>query len=73
MRLVGRHSEEATAWMWGVNGACGVLAAIAAVAISMWAGIDVNLMLAAGLYATLWIPMTVLARAGRSREMPTVS
>jgi hypothetical protein len=64
MRLVGRHSDEATAWMWGVNGACGVLASIAAVAISMWVAIDANLVVAAALYALLLIPMQVLSRRG---------
>jgi spermidine synthase len=62
MRLVGRVSDSATAWMWGVNGACGVIASVVAVAVSMWVGIDTNLLLAAVLYAALAIPMVVLAR-----------
>jgi hypothetical protein len=53
MRLVGRLSGDATAWMWGVNGACGVLASILAVAMSMWLGIDTSLAVAAGLYLLL--------------------
>ncbi|HSL24273.1 MAG TPA: hypothetical protein VK886_22245 [Vicinamibacterales bacterium] len=61
MRLVGRHSDEATAWMWGVNGACGVLAAIAAVGVSMWVSIDANLAVAAALYALLLAPMRALS------------
>lgn len=60
MRLVGRHSDEATAWMWGINGACGVLASILAVAVSMWIAIDANLMLAAGCYLLLVLPMRAL-------------
>jgi hypothetical protein len=60
MRLVGRHSDEATAWMWGVNGACGVLASIGAVAISMWVAIDANLVVAAALYLSLLAPMAAL-------------
>ena len=35
MRLVSMISSSGTPWMWGVNGACGVLASILAVAISM--------------------------------------
>jgi hypothetical protein len=35
MRLVGRHSDRITAWMWGVNGASGVIASILAVMASM--------------------------------------
>jgi hypothetical protein len=61
MRLVGRLSPEATAWMWGVNGAAGVLASIGAVAISMWLGIYVNLLTAAALYALAAIPARLLA------------
>lgn len=53
MRLVRRISPDATAWMWGVNGACGVLGAVIAVAISMWAGIGANLLVALALYASL--------------------
>lgn len=62
MRLVGRHSGEATAWMWGINGACGVLASIAAVGISMWVAIDANLIVAALFYAALIVPIRLLSR-----------
>jgi hypothetical protein len=61
MRLVGRHSARATAWMWGVNGACSVLASIVAVMVSLWLGIQTNLIVAAGLYALLTLPMRRLA------------
>lgn len=64
MRLVGRLSSDATAWMWGVNGASGVLASIVAVALSMWAGIDTNLLLAGGLYLLLLLPAHALAARG---------
>lgn len=62
MRLVGKHSDEATAWMWGINGACGVLASIAAVGISMWIAIDANLVVAAVFYASLIVPIRSLSR-----------
>jgi hypothetical protein len=65
MRLVGRLSDSATAWMWGVNGACGVIASVIAVAVSMWIGIDTNLLAAAALYATLALPMLALAGSDR--------
>jgi hypothetical protein len=58
--------------MWGVNGACGVLASISAVAISMWAGIHVSLILAAACYAALALPAVVLwrrAAASRARDV----
>ena len=63
MRLVGRLSPAATAWMWGVNGACGVMASTIAVAVSMWVGIGANLWIAAALYALLAIPLRILAGA----------
>jgi hypothetical protein len=62
MALVGRLSPQATAWMWGINGGCGVLASIAAVAISMWLGINTNFAIAGALYVLLAIPTAALAR-----------
>ena len=66
MRLVGVHSDRVTAWMWGVNGACGVMASVLAVMVSMWLGIHANLLAAAGLYASLALPMHRLARLKRA-------
>src|SRR5262245_34216146 len=60
MTLVGRLSPDATAWMWGVNGAAGVLASIMAVAISMWLGIHINLLAAGLLYILLPVPAHML-------------
>jgi hypothetical protein len=62
MRLIGRHSDRVAAWMWGVNGACGVMASILAVMTSMWIGIPANLMIAAALYLILPIAMRRLLR-----------
>jgi hypothetical protein len=62
MVLVRRLSPDATAWMWGVNGAAGVLASIMAVAISMWLGIHVNLLAASLLYILLPLPAHILER-----------
>jgi hypothetical protein len=53
MRLVAQLSDQAMPWMWGINGALGVFASVVVVAVSIWAGIDVSLMAAAGLYATV--------------------
>lgn len=66
MRLVRRISDTADAWMWGVNGAAGVLGAVAAVAIAMWGGITLNLWIAAALYAALALVGPALARRGRA-------
>jgi spermidine synthase len=62
MTLVSRLSPDATAWMWGINGAAGVLASIMAVAISMWLGIHVNLLVAGLLYILLPVPAHMLER-----------
>lgn len=64
MRLLTQVSEGAKPWMWGINGACGVLSSIAAVAVSLWAGIHVSLYIAAILYTALLIPSLALSRAG---------
>jgi spermidine synthase len=61
MRLVDRHSSRATAWMWGVNGASGVLASIVAVMVSLWLGIQTNLWLAGVMYGLLALPIARLA------------
>lgn len=70
MSLVGRLSSHATAWMWGVNGACSVLASIGAVAISMWMGIHMNLVFAGVLYILLTIPARALARHAAAQVQP---
>ena len=66
LRAVGTLSPAATAWMWGVNGACGVLGSVVAVAISMWVGIQANLLAAALIYGVLLVPLTVLKAARRA-------
>ena len=60
LRLVSRLSTDATPWMWGINGAFGVLSSVTAVWISMWIGIDTSLAIAAGLYLMLSLPATAL-------------
>ncbi len=65
LRAVGTLSHAATAWMWGVNGACGVLGSVVAVAISMWVGIQANLIAAAVVYGSLAIPLWFLRSAAR--------
>ena len=64
LRLVRRISGEGLPWMWGVNGAAGVLASVSAVAISILGGIHLSLYLAALLYGLLAIPASALGRAG---------
>jgi hypothetical protein len=64
MRLIGRLSPMAQPWMWGVNGACGVLATVVAVAISMWVGISATVSSAALAYALLLVPGAVLWKRG---------
>ena len=68
LRLVGQLSSEATAWMWGINGAFSVLGSIVAVAISIFAGIHTNLVVAAGVYGLLTVPLATLTREVRGGE-----
>lgn len=65
LRLVRRISDDATPWMWGVNGAFSVLSSVSAVWISMWSGIDTSLFLAVFLYLLLVLPATALWARGR--------
>ncbi len=65
IRLLGQHSDRSAAWMWGVNGACGVMASIVAVMVSMWVAIDAGLILAAALYLVLLVPMRALSLPAR--------
>jgi hypothetical protein len=62
VRLVGVASDRAAAWLWGVNGACGVLASVAAVAVSMWFGIHRNLWMAAAAYVLVALLLRGLQR-----------
>ena len=56
-------SEEATPWMWGINGAFGVLASILGVLVSMASGIQTNLLLAAAAYLLVGGCATLLGRS----------
>ncbi|HVH18898.1 MAG TPA: hypothetical protein VNF72_11400 [Myxococcota bacterium] len=62
LRLVRQQGEAALPWMWGINGACSVLAAVSAIGLSMTWGIDLNLGIAAICYALLAYFGTSLAR-----------
>jgi hypothetical protein len=55
-------AQTVVPWAWGVNGACGVLASILAVGLSIWVGIDANFWLAAVLYGVLVMPLAGMAR-----------
>jgi len=65
LRLVRRLSEDATPWMWGINGAFGVLSSVSAIWISMWIGIDTSLRIAVLSYLLLAVPATALWNRGR--------
>ncbi len=71
MRLVERIADDAMPWMWGVNGACGVLASVLAVEVSIWRGINTSLLVAAILYALLPLPTVLLWRRGRATAPPS--
>ena len=60
LRLFREYSSQCLPWMWGMNGATGVLASVFAVAISMWSGINTSLLVAVGCYAMLAIPARYL-------------
>ena len=62
LRLFRQYSDDCLPWMWGVNGATGVLASVLAVAISMWSGINTSLLVAVACYALLIVPARNLSR-----------
>ncbi len=64
MRLVTRLADEATPWMWAVNGAFGVLGAVLAVGVSMWLGISTSFDLACFSYLLVWLFARKLHAAG---------
>lgn len=68
LRLVRRISEDATPWMWGVNGAFSVLSSVSSVWISMWSGIDTSLFIAVAVYLLLPLPATALWARGQLRS-----
>lgn len=64
----GETGDEGSAlgpWMWGVNGACGVVASGLALTSSMAWGISVTLRIGAGCYLALVLCTALLSRAGR--------
>ena len=64
MRLVTKLSEDATPWMWAVNGAFGVLGAVFAVGVSMWLGIATSLDFACACYLLVLLFTRRLHAAG---------
>ncbi|MCZ7583451.1 MAG: hypothetical protein M5R36_09025 [Deltaproteobacteria bacterium] len=53
MRLVREGPYDPAPWLWGVNGAAGVVASALAVAVSIAFGIDTTMYLGAACYAGL--------------------
>lgn len=63
--LIRSREETALAWMWGANGAAGVVASIGAVMISMTLDIEANLWVAAAAYAVLPLAALGIGRSPR--------
>src|SRR5262249_17281016 len=68
MRLVTRLDARLTPWLWGVNGAAGVLAAGVAVACSIGFSIDVTIRVGGFCYALLLVFALVLLREPREKR-----
>jgi len=58
MRLISSIDPKPTPWFWGINGAAGVLATIAAVVVSIALGIKATLLVGAVCYFLL-IPVSL--------------
>jgi hypothetical protein len=63
MVQVGRISEAATPWMWGINGAAGVMGTVLAVFLSMIWGISFTMAVGIGCYALLLVANGLLRTA----------
>jgi len=68
MRLVSAHDRRPTPWFWGINGAAGVLASVAAVATSIALGIGVTLAIGAACYLLLMPAALLLIGPPRERS-----
>ena len=55
MVQIARYGNEATPWMWGINGAAGVLGTILAVLLSMTFGISATFLIGSLCYAVLLV------------------
>ena len=68
MRLISRLDARLTPWLWGVNGASGVLAAGIAVACSIGFSIDVTIRVGGVCYAILLLFALLLLRMQREKR-----
>ena len=68
MRLISRLDARLTPWLWGVNGASGVLAAGIAVACSIGFSIDVTIRVGGVCYALLLLFALLLLRMPREKR-----
>ncbi|HLF56700.1 MAG TPA: hypothetical protein VI942_07640 [Thermoanaerobaculia bacterium] len=69
LRRLRSRSAAATSWMWGLNGAFGVLGSVLAVFISVGWGISFCLAVAAACYLATLVPAFALARR-EAAELP---
>ncbi len=68
MSLCERRNNRITPWLWGVNGAAGVLGSAVAIATSISLGLDKTMMLGALCYALL-LPAALLLSRPRSAKV----
>jgi hypothetical protein len=70
MRSLEGRSAAARSWMWGLNGALGVLGSLVAIVISMSFGIRACLLAGAACYLALLLPAPVLGIGRREADPP---
>ena len=75
LKRLRNDSPVVQSWMWGLNGALGVLGSLAAVVISMSFGIRACLLIGAACYLLLSLPAhhlyrRALSQSGRSIQPP---
>lgn len=68
MRLAKRDDADPTPWLWGINGAAGVVAGVVAIIVSIAWGITVTLLLGALCYLALPATTANLFSASKERK-----
>lgn len=70
MKMTEAVSPKMTAWFWGINGACGVVASALAVLVSIGWGLDKTLLTGACLYGLLAFPALRLLKFSQTASRP---
>lgn len=66
MRMTEAVAPKMTAWFWGINGACGVVASALAVLVGIGWGLDITLLIGGYFYGLLVLPALKLLKFSKA-------